>query len=31
VFAISSLLIVMTAICLFVLGRFVRLDRVFSR
>lgn len=31
VFAISSLLIVMTAACLFLLGRFVRLDRVFSR
>jgi putative spermidine/putrescine transport system permease protein len=31
VFAISSLLIVMTAACLLVMGRFVRLDRVFSR
>ena len=31
IFAISSLLIVVTAACMFVLGRFVRLDRVFAR
>jgi len=31
IFAISSVLIVMTAACMFLLGRFVRLDRVFSR
>jgi len=31
VFAISSLLIAMTAVCMFVLGRVVPLDRVFSR
>lgn len=31
VFAISSLLIAMTGICLFLLGRVVPLDRVFSR
>lgn len=31
VFAISSLLIAMTGICMFLLGRVVRLDRVFSR
>jgi putative spermidine/putrescine transport system permease protein len=31
VFAISSLLIVMTTACMFLLGRAVRLDRVFAR
>lgn len=31
IFAISSLLIVMTAVCMFLLGRFIRLDRAFSR
>jgi putative spermidine/putrescine transport system permease protein len=31
IFAISSLLIVITAACMFLLGRFVRLDRVFAR
>ena len=31
VFAISTLMIAMTALALFILGRVVRLDRVFSR
>ena len=31
IFAISSVLIVMTAACMFLLGRFIRLDRVFAR